>query len=48
MSKISINRLTNANIYLDGGSMLGRAEEVTGVGGQSPYQSPARVRKMRL
>jgi len=28
MSKISINRLTNANIYLDGGSMLGRAEEI--------------------
>ena len=28
MSKISINRLTNANVYLDGGSMLGRAEEV--------------------
>ena len=29
MSKISINRLTNANVYLDGGSMLGRAEEVS-------------------
>jgi len=29
MSKIAINRLTNANVYLDGGSMLGRAEEVT-------------------
>ena len=29
MSKIAINRLTNANVYLDGGSMLGRAEEVS-------------------
>lgn len=29
MSKIEINRLTNANIYLDGGSLLGRAEEIT-------------------
>ncbi len=29
MSKIEINRLTNANVYLDGGSMLGRAEEIT-------------------
>ncbi|MEW5885479.1 MAG: phage major tail tube protein [Pseudomonadota bacterium] len=28
MSKINIHRLTNANVYLDGGSMLGRAEEV--------------------
>lgn len=29
MSDISINRLTNANIYMDGASLLGRAEEVT-------------------
>lgn len=28
MSKISINRLTNANVYLNGTSLLGRAEEV--------------------
>lgn len=28
MANISVNRLTNANIYLDGKSMLGRAEEV--------------------
>lgn len=28
MAKISINRLTNANIYIDGGSMLGKAEEI--------------------
>lgn len=27
-NKIQINRLTNANIYLDGNSLLGRAEEV--------------------
>ena len=27
MSKISINRLTNVNVYLDGASLLGRAEE---------------------
>jgi hypothetical protein len=27
--KIRINRCTNANIYLDGGSFLGRAEEVS-------------------
>lgn len=28
MSNIAINRVTNANIYLDGKSLLGRAEEV--------------------
>lgn len=28
MSKIAINRITNCNIYVDGGSLLGRAEEV--------------------
>lgn len=28
MSDISINRITNANIYMDGASLLGRAEEV--------------------
>ena len=28
MSKIEINKLTNANIYLDGVNLLGRAEEV--------------------
>ncbi|MCM5371088.1 phage major tail tube protein, partial [Escherichia coli] len=28
MSKIEINRITNANIYLDGTNLLGRAEEV--------------------
>lgn len=28
MSAISINRITNANIYMDGASLLGRAEEV--------------------
>jgi P2 family phage contractile tail tube protein len=28
-NKVQINRLTNANIYMDGGSFLGRAEEVT-------------------
>ncbi len=28
-SKIAINRVTNANIYLDGASMLGKAEELT-------------------
>jgi len=27
--KIEINRITNANLYLDGGSKLGRAEEIT-------------------
>jgi P2 family phage contractile tail tube protein len=27
--KIKINRCTNANIYLDGGSFLGRAEEIS-------------------
>lgn len=27
-SKIQINRLTNANIYVDGNSLLGRAEEI--------------------
>ncbi|MGU5146437.1 phage major tail tube protein, partial [Escherichia coli] len=26
MSKIEINRITNANIYLDGTNLLGRAE----------------------
>ncbi|MBS1186684.1 MAG: phage major tail tube protein [Burkholderiaceae bacterium] len=26
--KIGINRITNANIYIDGNSMLGRAEEI--------------------
>jgi P2 family phage contractile tail tube protein len=28
MAKIEINRLTNANIYIDGNSLLGRAEEI--------------------
>lgn len=28
MAKIQVNRLTNANIYLDGANLLGRAEEV--------------------
>lgn len=28
MSKIQVNRVTNANIYIDGNSLLGRAEEV--------------------
>jgi P2 family phage contractile tail tube protein len=28
MAKIEINRITNANIYLDGANLLGRAEEV--------------------
>ena len=28
MSKIEINKLTNANVYLDGVNLLGRAEEV--------------------
>ena len=29
MSKIQINRLTNANIYMDGNNLLGRAEEIS-------------------
>ena len=28
MAKIQVNRVTNANIYIDGNSLLGRAEEV--------------------
>lgn len=28
MSKIEINRITNANIYLDGTNLLGRAEKL--------------------
>ncbi|MDA8449838.1 phage major tail tube protein [Acidovorax sp. GBBC 3332] len=28
MAKIEINRVTNANIYIDGNNLLGRAEEV--------------------
>lgn len=28
MAKIAINRVTNANIYINGGSLLGRAEEL--------------------
>lgn len=28
MSKIEINKLTNANIYMDGNNLLGRAEEI--------------------
>lgn len=28
MPPISINRITNANIYLDGGTLLGKAEEI--------------------
>lgn len=28
-TKIQVNRLTNANVYLDGKSLLGRAEEVS-------------------
>ena len=28
MGKIAINRITNANVYIDGASLLGRAEEV--------------------
>lgn len=28
MGKIAINRVTNANVYMDGSSMLGRAEEI--------------------
>lgn len=28
MSKIQMNRITNANVYLNGSSMLGRAEEI--------------------
>lgn len=35
--KIKINRLTNANIYLDGGSLLGRVEE---------FQTPTIAAKM--
>lgn len=29
MANISVNRVTNANIYMDGKSLLGRAEEVS-------------------
>lgn len=29
MANIQVNRVTNANIYMDGKSLLGRAEEVT-------------------
>jgi P2 family phage contractile tail tube protein len=29
MPKIEINRVTNANVYMDGNSFLGRAEEIT-------------------
>jgi P2 family phage contractile tail tube protein len=29
MSNISVNRVTNANIYVDGRSLLGRAEEIS-------------------
>lgn len=29
MAKIKINRVTNANVYVDGVNLLGRAEEVT-------------------
>ena len=28
MAKIEVNRLTNANVYVDGNSFLGRAEEI--------------------
>ena len=28
MSKIEINKLTNANVYMNGANLLGRAEEV--------------------
>ena len=28
MSKIKINKLTNANVYMNGVNLLGRAEEV--------------------
>lgn len=28
MAKIQVNRVTNANVYIDGNSLLGRAEEV--------------------
>jgi P2 family phage contractile tail tube protein len=28
MAKIEINRITNANVYIDGSSFLGRAEEI--------------------
>lgn len=28
MSKIQVNKLTNANIYMDGNNLLGRAEEI--------------------
>lgn len=28
-NKIQINRVTNANVYIDGASMLGRAEEIS-------------------
>lgn len=28
MSKIEINKLTNANVYMNGVNLLGRAEEV--------------------
>ena len=28
MSKIAINRVTNANIYIEGVNLLGRAEEI--------------------
>jgi P2 family phage contractile tail tube protein len=29
MAKIEINRVTNANVYMDGASFLGRCEEIT-------------------
>ena len=28
MSKIQVNRIVNANIYIDGTNLIGRAEEV--------------------
>lgn len=28
MGGVTLNRITNANVYLDGGSMLGKAEEI--------------------
>ena len=33
--KIEINRITNANIYLDGANLLGRAEESSADAGRA-------------
>ncbi len=42
MSGISVNRLTNANVYVDGNNLLGRVQEIEAV---QPHEQQHQVRE---